>query len=1024
MNSRNSLSISWKFKLLLLSSLSLFQRELTGIANCNSSKNATKPCKIALNSFQSGNNSSFNRIIVASKGIDKNPSVINCAADSIIPKSHGTNDPIFGIIPKPAIMRLHGSSEPFTSVVIDPKAPYQSELKYWLNKTQTVTQFGRSDVRFNTDARLNTDAYSNSDLFLNSDARLNTDAYSNSDLFLNSDTRLNTDAYSNSDLFLNSDDSIKLIKNRLNSNTPILTLPIQIYIDTISKLPSANTSYYEIWIDRVITIKTKSELGAFYAGNTLFQLLEIHKLDKSLELSSNGTHNQEYEKLNGNHDSHPQNNEKLNHNGDALPQNDHNYYHPRNAHPQDSNHLYPTTQSYQLPNGFIKDSAALGYRGMHLDVSRHFFDISFIKTYIDVLALYKFNTFHWHLTDDQGWRIEIKKYPKLHEIGSYRRETMLGKNFQPYIGDQTPHKGYYTQEEIKEVIEYAQQRHINIIPEIEMPGHARAALAAYPQFSCKKLPLEPLTMWGVSEDVFCTSDSTFQFIYGILDEVMDLFPSKIIHIGGDEVPKNRWKECPTCQKNKIEHHLENEEELQSYFIKKIDQYITSKGREIMGWDEILEGGLSPNARVMSWRGTEGGITAAKQRHYVVMTPGSHCYFDHYQGERNQEPLAIGGFTPIEKVYEFEPIPTELEPQYIPFILGAQGNVWTEYMATPEHVLYMILPRASALSEVLWNVCTLPVAKRNFKNYQSRLMHHFDYYNRINWNYSRSIYQIRSEIFTDSNNIIHLRLESHFPERPIYYLYTPLTPGNFESNLSKKTKRSSSNTPAPPALGEGLTYTSSIAVKESCNIQAIVMSDEQLTPWYKSFYVNKATGKTINLRKNPSNRYNIGGSLTLVDGIVGITPWTSKEWIGFLGDTLDAVIDLQSKSNKANPLGTSSNTAHESTSISAANSSIATNLTTKTDSLIVYFLNAPESWIHLPNRIQVWGSKDGKRFKKIRQIKSNNYSDFQKHSGKFALKLKPNYRFIRLIADPQLSIPKGFPGANQAAWLFVSEIQIQ
>lgn len=945
MNSNNSLSTSWKFKLLILSSFTLFLRDLTGLDNCIFSKNATKPCKIALNSFQSGNNSSFNRIIVASKGIDKNPSVINCAADSIIPKSHGTNDPIFGIIPKPAIMRLHGSSEPFTSVVIDPKAPYQSELNYWLSKTQIATQLRSPNLTFQAH-------------------------------------------------------------------------PIQIYIDTISKLPSANTSYYEIWIDRVITIKTKSELGAFYAGNTLFQLLKIHKLDKSLELRSS--------------DSHPQENEELNHNGDSLLQNGHNNNYARNSNSQEneigkyigSSHLRRPITRYQLPNGFIKDSAALGYRGMHLDVSRHFFDINFIKTYLDILALYKFNTFHWHLTDDQGWRIEIKKYPKLHEIGSYRRETMLGKNFQPYIGDQTPHKGYYTQEEIKEVIEYAKQRHINIIPEIEMPGHARAALAAYPQFSCKQLPLEPLTMWGVSEDVFCTSDSTFQFLYGILDEVMDLFPSKIIHIGGDEVPKNRWKECPKCQKNKIENQLANEEELQSYFIKKIDSYITSKGREIMGWDEILEGGLSPNARVMSWRGTEGGITAAKQRHYVVMTPGSHCYFDHYQGERNQEPLAIGGFTPIEKVYEFEPIPTELEPQYIPFILGAQGNVWTEYMATPEHVFYMILPRASALSEVLWNVCTIPGANRNFKNYQNRLMHHFDYYNRINWNYSRSIYQIRSEIFTDSNNIIHLRLESHFPERPIYYLYTPLTPGNFESNLSKKTKRSSSNTPAPPALGEGLTYTSSIAVKESCNIQAIVMSDEQLTPWNKSFYVNYATGKTINLRKNPSNRYNIGGSLTLVDGIVGTTPWTSKEWIGFLGDTLDAVIDLQSKSNKANPLGTSSNTAHESTSISAANSSIATNFTTKTDSLIVYFLNAPESWIHLPDRIQVWGSKDGKRFKKIRQLKSNNYSDIQKHSGKFALKLKPNYRYIRVIADPQLYIPKGFPGANQAAWLFVSEIQIQ
>ncbi len=971
MNSKPPLSTSWKLKLLLLSSLTLFQRELTGIDNCISSKNVKYPCKIELNSFQSVNISCFKRNIISSKGIDNSSNIINFTADSINPKSRGTQEPIIGIIPKPAIMWLHGCSEPFTSIVIDPKSPFQSELNYWLNKTQISIRIGNSDIQLNSEDQLK------------------------------SDVRINSISPS-------------LIDN--NSISP--SIPIQLIIDTNSILPSANTSYYEIWIDRNITIKTKSELGAFYAGNTLFQLLKIHKLDKSFELSSSGTHPQDGGIPNQNIDSLSQENGITNNNSDSHPSINEisNYI--------GSAHLRRTIR-YRLPRGFIQDSAALGYRGMHLDVSRHFFDIRFIKTYIDVLALYKFNTFHWHLTDDQGWRIEIKKYPKLHEIGSYRRETILGKNFQPYIGDQTPHKGYYTQEEIKEVIEYAQLRHINIIPEIEMPGHARAALAAYPQFSCKKLPLEPLTMWGVSEDVFCTSDSAFQFIYGILDEVMDLFPSKTIHIGGDEVPKNRWKECPTCQKNKIEHQLKNEEELQSYFITKIDQYITSKGRKIMGWDEILEGGLSPNAQVMSWRGTEGGILAAQQRHNVVMTPGSHCYFDHYQGERNQEPLAIGGFTPIEKVYKFEPIPQNLEPQFVPYILGAQGNVWTEYMANSDHVLYMILPRASALSEVLWNVCKVPVENRNFKNYQSRLLYHFDYYNQVNWNYSKSIYQIISNITIDSNNFINLKLESHFPERTIYYLYTPINTITSTQKRTNKVRTKLSSNHSPPALGEGFTYSSPIIIKENCNIQAIVESDETLTPWNKNFYINKATGKTIKLRKSPSNRYNIGGSSTLVDGVVGSTPWTSKEWIGFLGDTLDAVIDIYSKGTEANQLVTSSNSAQKSISNSAHNSTLTYNaITSKSDSLTVYFLNAPESWIHLPKSIEVWGSKDGKKFKKIRVLRNKNYTEIQKSTGVFTFKLKPNYRFIRLIGEPLLSIPAGYPGATESAWLFATEIQIK
>jgi N-acetyl-beta-hexosaminidase len=357
---------------------------------------------------------------------------------------------------------------------------------------------------------------------------------------------------------------------------------------------------------------------------------------------------------------------------------------------------------WSIPAVQIEDTPRFPYRGMHLDVGRHFFPVPFVKRYIDLLAAYKMNVFHWHLTEDQGWRMEILRYPRLTEVGSCRAETILEKNFDPYVGDGIPYCGHYTQEEIREVVAYARDRFITVIPEIEMPGHSVAALAAYPELACTPGPFQVHTVWGVTRDIFCPSEETFTFLEAVLEEVMELFPSPYIHIGGDEAPKDRWRESELAQEVIRREGLADEEELQSWFIRRMEAFLNANGRKLVGWDEILEGGLAPNATVMSWRGTAGGIEAARAGHDVVMTPNSHVYFDYYQGDSLQEPLAIGGFSPLERVYAFEPVPEELSPAEARHVLGGQANLWTEYIKTPEHAEYMLLPRMLALAEVVWS----------------------------------------------------------------------------------------------------------------------------------------------------------------------------------------------------------------------------------------------------------------------------------------------------------------------------------
>jgi hexosaminidase len=385
-----------------------------------------------------------------------------------------------------------------------------------------------------------------------------------------------------------------------------------------------------------------------------------------------------------------------------------------------------------LPTLQIEDYPRFPYRGMHLDVTRHFMPVEFVKKYIDLMSQYKFNYFHWHLTDDQGWRIEIKKYPKLTEIGSKRPETVVGRNLQPYIGDKTPHEGFYTQDQIRDVVAYAKARYITVIPEIEMPGHSSAALAAYPELGCKQdYQYKVQTTWGIFKEVYCPTEKTFQFLEDVVSEVIDLFPdSPYIHVGGDEVLKDMWKDSPEVQELMKRENLKDVNEVQSYFIRRMEKFINSKGKRVIGWDEILEGGLAPNATVMSWRGIKGGIEAAKAHHDVIMTPSDFAYFDYGQGDPAYEPINIGNYTTLEKVYSFDPVPKELSPEDAKYIIGGQANVWTEYIATPEKVEYMVFPRMLALAEDLW---TQPENK-NFADFERRLSAQFARMDKENVNY--------------------------------------------------------------------------------------------------------------------------------------------------------------------------------------------------------------------------------------------------------------------------------------------------
>ncbi len=402
-----------------------------------------------------------------------------------------------------------------------------------------------------------------------------------------------------------------------------------------------------------------------------------------------------------------------------------------------------------IPACEIADAPRFVYRGMHMDVGRHLFPVEYIKRYIDMIALHKLNTFHWHLTEDQGWRIEIKKYPKLTEVGAYRDQTV--KAFKtgesPSDFDGKRYGGYYTQDEVKDIVKYAKERFVTIIPEIEMPGHAMAALASYPEYSCTGGPFKVAENWGIFKDVYCAgNDSVFTFLEDVLSEVIDLFPGEYIHIGGDECPKLRWEECPKCQRRIKEQRLKSQFELQTYFITRIEKFLLSKGRNIIGWDEILEGGIAPNATIMSWQGEEGGIAASAQKHKVIMTPNLFTYYNYYQTTPDGEPQAAGHILSLEKAYSYDPMPKNISDEQKKYIIGAQGCLWTEFFPTAELMEYMAYPRMFAMSELNWT----PLERKDFDSFVTRFEKNKRRYDMIGINYYKGdVYQ--KEEYVKFNN---------------------------------------------------------------------------------------------------------------------------------------------------------------------------------------------------------------------------------------------------------------------------------
>jgi hexosaminidase len=628
-------------------------------------------------------------------------------------------------------------------------------------------------------------------------------------------------------------------------------------------------------------------------------------------------------------------------------------------------HAHKKENAFEIPSCFILDSAQFQWRGMHLDVSRHFFDKAFIKKYIDYISMYKMNIFHWHLTDDQGWRIEIKKYPKLTEIGSRRKGSMIG-HYNQHQFDTIAYGGYYTQEDIKEIVAYAKLKHVTIVPEIEMPGHAMAALAAYPELACTPNPFEVAKEWGVFEDVFCPKPETFQFLEDVLTEVIALFPGEYIHVGGDECPKERWKKCMDCQTLMKYKGLKDEHELQSYFIQTIEKFLNSNNKKLIGWDEILEGGLAKNAAVMSWRGTEGGIAAAQQNHYVVMTPGTHCYFDHYQGHPSIEPVAIGGYTPIEKVYEYNPIPPELKEFETKYILGAQANVWTEYISTSQAVEYAAIPRMAALAEVLWT----PSENKNLTRFLTDIQGHFSYLDLYKTNYAQSIYNINYDIKKDSvSNNYQLKLSN------VLFEHKAQMQGDLILLVNENKQI--------------ISYKEPILLNKSFKAQAQLKRGKSLkgNAIPIEFNYHKAVGKEIIFREAASIYYNKGN---LTDGQKAHFPRINNEWLAWSGQNMEASIDLLD--------------------------------TQVLESLSIGFLKNESDWIYLPSQVEIYVSPDNMAFIKhdVKPTITESNSRFNYHFDLTKLSLKK----IKIIATCAPKIEAGKPGAGKNAWLFSDEIEIK
>lgn len=626
-----------------------------------------------------------------------------------------------------------------------------------------------------------------------------------------------------------------------------------------------------------------------------------------------------------------------------------------------------------IPAGEIKDEPRFSYRGMHLDVGRHFFPKEFMKKYIDLLALHNMNTFHWHLTDDQGWRIEIKKYPKLTEIGSQRSRTVIGRNTQEY--DNTPYGGFFTQEEAKEIVKYAQERYITVIPEVDLPGHMLAALAAYPEMGCTGGPYEVCPRWGIFEDVLCIgNDQTMQFLEDVMNEIIEIFPSKYVHIGGDEAPRTRWEKCPKCQARikteglKADKNHTAEDRLQSYCMTRIEEFLNSKGRQIIGWDEILEGDVAPNATVMSWRGMEGGIKAAQLGHDVIMTPTSFCYFDYYQtADTKDEPLGIGGYVPIEKVYSLEPVPAVLTEEQSKHILGAQANLWTEYIHSSEHVEYMVLPRMAALAEVQW---TQP-EKKDFKDFTKRLARLMKFYQRDGFNYAKHVFDLKVDFTPDVTKKAVVVTLSTIDDAPIYYTLDGTEPTT-----------------------ASLKYTEPVSITETADFQAVVIRPEGKSKVVnKKISFNKATYCPIELTFQPSEKYKFGGAITLVDGMKGNDSYATGAWLGFVGGNVEAIIDLGQESEIKQ---------------------VATNA-----------IVDMSAWIMGSTGLVVSISDDNKEFREVaaKDIPAETNID-KKGAENYEITFDPvKARYVKVVIKRSPALPRGHAGEGKAAYMFIDEIEV-
>ncbi|MCP2027497.1 hexosaminidase [Flavobacterium sp. HSC-32F16] len=626
-----------------------------------------------------------------------------------------------------------------------------------------------------------------------------------------------------------------------------------------------------------------------------------------------------------------------------------------------------SSAKWQIPSLTITDEPRFKWRGLMLDLSRHFFDKNYILATIDRLAMHKMNVLHLHLVDDQGWRIEIKKYPKLTEVGAWRvdQENLSWNARLAVSADQKgTYGGFFTQDELREIVKYAATKGIEVIPEIEMPAHVSSAIASYPELACfdQKIGVPSGGVWPLT-DIYCAGkETTFEFLQNVIDEVITIFPSKYIHIGGDEATKTNWAKCPHCQKRIKDEHLKSVDELQSYFVKRMEKYINSKGKKVIGWDEILEGGLAPDATVMSWRGTKGGIEAADQGHDVIMTPETPCYFNFYQGPQNEEPLAFDAYNPLNEVYKFDPVVPTMTPQEAAHVLGGQANLWAEHIAAPKDSEYMIFPRLAALSETLWS----PKEKRSWNNFTTRLFSLFKRYDYLGINYAKSAYLVTASSTADlANKQVKVELKNEFPNPDIRYV---LGDKNIDHHAVK--------------------YTNPIEFKETTILKASLFQDEK--PVGKTFtdtiIFHKAVAHKVKYL-TPFNQSYKGDANTMVNTIRGSKNFHDGQWQAWLVNDMELVIDFEKQES--------------------------------IEQVIVGTLESQGAGVNFPVEVKVLVSNDGIKYKQVGKVTRpyavNAVPELKDFKINFA---KQNARFVKVIAGNLKKSPKG-----ESSWLFVDEILV-